>query len=107
MNNGDKVVSVTVETYFWRIFHNILVENQISSFFSKICQKYISAVTEITLSRTGVPSSPGWHMKDNGHTYIFRKVNIFDNKSSLGARLDKIRLLSFIMDLLSQFSVDF
>ena len=30
-------------------------------------------------------------MKDNGHTFLFCAILIFDNKSKLGARLDWFR----------------
>ena len=59
-----------------------------TNIFSKICQKYLSTVTEITLSPKEVARSPGWHMKDNKHTYLFCALIIFDNKYNLGARLD-------------------
>ena len=55
---------------------------------SKICEKYVSTITEITLSPKKVLWSPGCHMKDNGHTYILYTKFILDNKSNLGARLD-------------------
>ena len=54
-------------------------------------QKYLSTVTEITLSQKEVSRSPGWHRKDNGHTYLFSAIFCFDNKSNLSARLDWIR----------------
>ena len=54
----------------------------------KLRQKYLSTVTEITLSPKEVARSPGWHMKDIGHTYLFCAVFIFDNKFNLGTRLD-------------------
>ena len=43
----------------------------------KIHQTYLSTVTEITLLPTEVPSSPGWEMKDNGHTSSFKEIYIF------------------------------
>ena len=55
---------------------------------SKICEKYVSTITEITLSPKKVLRSPGWHMKDNGHTYLFCAIYFFDNKSNFSARLD-------------------
>ena len=51
-------------------------------------KKNLSTVTEITLSPKEVARSPGWHMKDNKHTYLFCAIFIFDNKYNLGARLD-------------------
>ena len=53
-----------------------------------ICQKYCSTLTEIILSPTELPSSPGWLMKDKEPTYILKEVNIFNYKSDLGAILD-------------------
>ena len=35
-----------------------------------------SAYSEITLSQREVPRSPGWHMNDYGHTYLFNKCNL-------------------------------
>ena len=37
----------------------------------QIRQKYLSTVTDITLSQKEVLMSLGWHMKDHGHTYLF------------------------------------
>jgi hypothetical protein len=54
----------------------------------KSANKNLSTVTEKTLYPKGVSRSPGWHMKDNGHTYIYCAILIFDNKSNLGTRLD-------------------
>ena len=67
-------------------------------FFSIILPKYFSTVTK-------VPSSPGWHMNDDGHTYIFRTI-FFGDKYNLGAGLYKIRLSSLVKDLWSRISVD-
>ena len=63
----------------------------------KICQKFLSTVTDQTLSPTEVPSSPGWHIKNIVHTYIFLKNDIFDNKLNLGAGLDFICGLSSLL----------
>ena len=59
-------------------------------------------ITEITLSPTDVPSSPGWHTKYNWRTYVVQKTIIFDKKSNFGARLDEFRLPCFVMNLWSQ-----
>ena len=86
---GDKVILVTVERYFYRIYGEKLRLFSLKPRNSaKSAKKYLTIVTEITLSQKEVSRSPGWHMKDNGHTYIFCPILIFDNKSKLGARLD-------------------
>ena len=77
------------------IFGRIMEENEDVWFHTKkqyeIGQKYPSTITEITLSPKEVARSPGWHMKDNKHTYLFVPHLFFDNKYNLGARLDQIR----------------
>jgi hypothetical protein len=45
-------------------------------------------VTEITFFPKEEKMSPGWHMKDNGHTYLFCAIYFAGDKSNLGARLD-------------------
>ena len=40
----------------------------------KIHQKYLSTVTDITLSPKEVLRSPGGHMKDNVYTYLFSAI---------------------------------
>ena len=85
-----------MERYFWQIYgkkFGCLVSDQKKC---KIRRKYLITVTEITFSLTEIPSSPGWHMKDNWHSYLFTEVNIFDDKYNLGARLNKIRLSCFV-----------
>ena len=41
-----------------------------------LCQKLPSKDTEITQSQKQVHRSTRWHMKDNGHTYIFVKRSV-------------------------------
>ena len=103
---GDKVFSVTVERYFWRIYGGKWERLDSDEKKGKIRQKYLSTVNDITLSPKNVMRSSGWHMKDNGHTYLFSARYFFGNKYNVGARLDQIRHSQFVMDLWSQFSVD-
>ena len=85
----------------WRdIFCRFMVNNQDVCLATekryKIRRKYLITVNEITLSLTEIPSSPGWHMKDNWHRYLLTKVNFVDGKYNLGTRLDQIRLSCFV-----------
>ena len=86
----------------WRdVFYGFMEKIQDACFeITKLCnigQKYLSTVTE--MSPTEIPSTQGWHMKDNWHTYLFQKSNIIDNKSNFGARLDQIILSCFVMNM--------
>ena len=54
----------------------------------KIHNNYFSTVTVIIMSQKEESRSPGWHIKDNGHTYVYCYIIFLDNKSKLGARLD-------------------
>ena len=88
-NAQQSLFLVTVERYFYRIYgekfmlFSLQPKNSVRS-----DTKYISTVTKIALYQKKVSRSPTWHMKDNGHTYLFCAILIFDNKSKLGARLD-------------------
>ena len=68
----------------------------------KIHQKYLTTVTGQTLSPREVLRSPGWHMKDNGHTYLFCAIYFFDNKPNFGTRLDQTRNLELSHPILIQ-----
>ena len=58
--------------------------------------RYLSTLTEITLSPKEVPGSRGWHMKDNWHRYQIKLSKYFDDKSNFGTRLYYIRLSCFV-----------
>ena len=60
----------------------------IPNFIIFLHKKYLSTITTITLSPKEVWRSQGWHKKDDGHTYNFCAMLIFNNKYNLGARLD-------------------
>ena len=60
----------------------------------KIRLTNLTTVTAITLSQTEVPSSPGWHMKDNGHPFF---LLIFSLKINLCSALVLIRIDFYVL----------
>ena len=89
---GQSYVSYIGEVFLANLWRKMrLLEFSPKKGAKSTTKKYLSPVTDITLSQKEVLRSPGWHMKDNGHTYIFCAIYFFGNKSNLGARLDYIR----------------
>ena len=46
-------------------------------YICKILNKYLPTVTEIPMSPKEVSMSRGWHIKENGHTYLFCAIFFF------------------------------
>ena len=72
----DKVNSVTVMRYFRWILHLFLVANKTFKFFTINLPKISLHRNWNCFVPKEVQSSPGWHVKDNWHSYLFSKVNI-------------------------------